>query len=119
MRHLIPLQSIIVTARCILFLLLFALAAADPATAQTFPIKPIRLVIGSAAGGGNDLVGRVIAQRLTDTLGQPVVVDNRGGANGIIGMELVAKVAADGYTMFMGTAGHLSVNPDAVSKHAV
>jgi tripartite-type tricarboxylate transporter receptor subunit TctC len=84
-----------------------------PATvaAQWSPSRPIRLVVGSVAGGGNDLVGRLLAQRLSETLRQQVVVDNRGGANGIIGMDLVAKAAPDGHTLFMGTAGHLSVNP--------
>jgi tripartite-type tricarboxylate transporter receptor subunit TctC len=67
--------------------------------------------VGSVAGGGNDLVGRLLAHRLSESLRQQVVVDNRGGANGIIGMELVAKAAPDGHTLFMGTAGHLSVNP--------
>jgi tripartite-type tricarboxylate transporter receptor subunit TctC len=81
------------------------------AVAQSFPSKPIRLVIGSVPGGGNDLVGRILALKLTENLGQQVVVDNRGGANGIIGMELVARAAPDGYTFYMGTAGHLSVNP--------
>ena len=83
----------------------------DTVAAQPFPSKPIRLVIGSVPGGGNDLVGRLLALKLTESLRQQVVVDNRGGANGIIGMELVAKAAPDGYTLFMGTAGHLSVNP--------
>ncbi len=91
-------------------LLLCALAPVI-ATAQTFPSKPIRLVVGSVPGGGNDLVGRLLALKLSESLRQPVVVDNRGGANGIIGMELVARAAPDGYTLFMGTAGHLSVNP--------
>ena len=81
------------------------------AAAQPYPSKPIRLVIGSVPGGGNDLVGRLLALKLTESLRQSVVVDNRGGANGIIGMELVARAAPDGYTLFMGTAGHLSVNP--------
>jgi len=85
--------------------------AVGTAGAQSYPSKPIRLVIGSVPGGGNDLVGRILALKLTENLGQQIVVDNRGGANGIIGMELVAKAAPDGYTFYMGTAGHLSVNP--------
>lgn len=93
-----------------LVFLLSALASAT-AAAQWAPARPIRLVVGSVAGGGNDLVGRLLAQRLSETLRQQVVVDNRGGANGIIGMDLVAKAAPDGHTLFMGTAGHLSVNP--------
>ena len=87
-------------------------ALALPAAGQqSYPNKPLRLVVGSVPGGGNDLVGRLLAQKMTENLRQQVVVDNRGGANGIIGMELVARAAPDGYTFFMGTAGHLSVNP--------
>lgn len=96
---------------------LFALAfAGSPVYAQSFPSKPIRLVIGSFPGGGIDLAGRIIALKMSENLGQQVIVDNRGGANGIIGMELVAKAAPDGYTFYMGTAGHISVNPVIRSK---
>ena len=83
---------------------------------QTYPTKPVRLVIGSFPGGGIDLAGRIVAQKMSENLGQQVIVDNRGGANGIIGMELVAKAAPDGYTFYMGTAGHISVNPVLHSK---
>ena len=76
----------------------------------------MRLVIGSYPGGGIDLVGRIVAQKMSDNLRQQVIVDNRGGANGIIGMDLVAKSAPDGYTFYMGTAGHISVNPVIQSK---
>ncbi len=99
----------------ILFPCALALAA-GAASAQSFPTKPVRLIIGSPPGGGNDIVGRILAQKLSESLGQHVIVDNRGGANGIIGMELVAKAAPDGYTMYMGTAGHLSVNPALYPK---
>ncbi len=78
---------------------------------QGYPAKPIRLVIGSFPGGGIDLAGRIVAQKMSENLGQQVIVDNRGGANGIIGMDVVAKAAPDGYTFYMGTAGHISVNP--------
>jgi tripartite-type tricarboxylate transporter receptor subunit TctC len=92
--------------------LLIALACAIPAVAaESFPAKPIRLVVGSFPGGGIDLVGRIVAQRMSENLRQQVIVDSRGGANGIIGMDVVAKSAPDGYTFFMGTAGHISVNP--------
>jgi len=105
-----------VRLRCmILFPCALALAA-GAASAQSFPTKPVRLIIGSPPGGGNDIVGRILAQKLSESLGQHVIVDNRGGANGIIGMELVAKAAPDGYTMYMGTAGHLSVNPALYPK---
>lgn len=95
-----------------LALLLSCLAA----HAQAYPTRPVRLVIGSFAGGGIDLAGRIIAQKMSENLGYQVIVDNRGGANGIIGMELVARAAPDGHTFYMGTAGHISVNPAMHSK---
>ena len=97
--------------KAILIAWTLTLCAAAGVQAQGWPVKPIRLVIGSFPGGGIDLAGRIIAQRMSENLGQQVIVDNRGGANGIIGMDLVAKAAADGYTFYMGTAGHISVNP--------
>jgi len=84
--------------------------------AQTYPNKPIRLVIGSFPGGGIDLAGRIVAQKLSESFGQQVIVDNRGGANGIIGMEAVTKASPDGYTFYMGTAGHIAVNPVIYAK---
>ena len=80
------------------------LIAATPVTAQNFPARPIRLVSPFAPGGGNDLVSRTLAQALSKNLGQPVVVDNRPGATTIIGMELVAKAPADGYTLVMSSS---------------
>ena len=88
-------------------------ATATPlATAQTFPVKPVRFVVPFAPGGGTDLLARAIGQRLTDVLGQPVVVDNRGGAGGAIGADLVAKAAPDGYTIVLGSPGPLTINPN-------
>jgi tripartite-type tricarboxylate transporter receptor subunit TctC len=94
----------------ILFLLALALAS-GAASAQPFPSKPIRIVIGFPPGGGIDIVARVLAPKLSESLGQQVIVDNRAGAAGIIGTEIVAKAAPDGYTIFFGTTGNLSVNP--------
>ncbi|HEU0290818.1 MAG TPA: tripartite tricarboxylate transporter substrate-binding protein [Burkholderiales bacterium] len=95
--------------------------AATPALAQKakpavaagdYPNKSIRLVIPAAPGGGTDIIGRLIAQGLTDTWGQTVVVDNRGGAGGTAGMTIVAKQSApDGYTMVLGSVGHLTFAP--------
>ena len=84
-----------------------ALAQRDPA--QSYPSRPIRLIVPFVAGGGVDLTARAISQKLTEAWGQPVVVDNRGGANGTIGVEIAAKSPPDGYTLTMISASH-SVN---------
>ena len=84
---------------------------AGTACGQAYPMKPIRIVIGFPPGGGIDIVARLLAPKLSESLGQQIVVDNRPGANGIIGTELVAKAPPDGYTIFLGTTGNLSVNP--------
>lgn len=81
------------------------------ATAQGWPSKPVRLIVAFPPGGGTDLVARIIAPRLSDAIGQPVIVDNRAGAAGLVGTELVAKAPADGHTLLLGTLGNLSVNP--------
>ena len=81
------------------------------ATAQTYPTKPIRLIVTFAPGGGADAVGRAIAQPLSEVLGQTVVVENRAGANGVVGAEVAAKAAPDGYTVLLGAAGTMAVAP--------
>ena len=78
------------------------------AIAQNYPSKPVRVVIPWPPGGANDIVGRIVAQRMTEQLGQSFVIDNRGGANGTIGAELVAKAPADGYTMMVHSAAHVT-----------
>ena len=98
------------TQQEVVVLWVLAFAAHSAAAQSAFPAKPVRLIVGSQAGGGNDIVGRILAAKLSENFAQQVVVDNRGGANGIIGMELAVKAAPDGHTIFMGTAGHLSVN---------
>jgi tripartite-type tricarboxylate transporter receptor subunit TctC len=85
--------------------------AAIAAEAQNFPVHPLRIVLGFPPGGGVDLVARILAPKLTESLGQQVIVDNRPGANGLIGTEIAAKAAPDGHTLFLGTTGNLSVNP--------
>jgi len=87
-----------------------------PASAQTYPQRPIRMVIPYTPGGPTDLVGRMLAQRLQDALGQQVVVDNRAGGGGVIGTEIVARATPDGHTLFLGTPGQLVTLPLLVAK---
>ena len=84
--------------RLLVVSLLFAPAVA---LAQAFPAKPIRMIVPYAAGGSADTVARAVGNRLSEALGQPVVIDNRGGASGIIGSAVVAKAAPDGYTLLL------------------
>jgi tripartite-type tricarboxylate transporter receptor subunit TctC len=86
------------------------------AWAQAYPTKPIRLVVPFPAGGTTDILAREVGQRLSVTLGQPVVIDNRPGAAGNIGADLVAKSAADGYTLLMGTVGTHAINASLYAK---
>jgi len=94
----------------------FMLAGAVATHAQTYPAKPIRYVIPFAPGGGQDLVGRALAPRLSDALGQQVLIDNRPGGGTILGAELVARSPADGYTIFMGSNTSMSINPNLHAK---
>lgn len=93
-----------------ILILLLALLPVGVA-AQTYPNRPIRLIVTFAPGGGADFMGRAIAPLLSEQLGQTVVVDNRAGANGIVGADAASKAAADGYTLLLGAAGTLSVAP--------
>ncbi|GGJ16512.1 Bug family tripartite tricarboxylate transporter substrate binding protein [Neoroseomonas lacus] len=89
-----------------------AISLATPALAQApWPDRPIRVVVPFAAGGPSDIVVRLLSPRLTATLGQPVVVDNRAGAGGVTGVDAVAKAAPDGYTLGIGSAGGLAISP--------
>src|SRR5262249_843383 len=94
----------------------FAASIALSAFAQSYPSKPIRLIVPFAAGGGNDSIARLVGKRLTDSLGQPLVIDNRPGAGGVVGAELAAKAAPDGYTLFLGGVGSHALNPNLIEK---
>jgi len=89
---------------------LAALAISAAAHAQVYPAKPIRMIVAYPPGGGTDIVGRMLAQKLGESLGQSVVVENRGGASGNIGTELAARAAPDGYTILMGNVAPNAIN---------
>ncbi len=93
--------------------------AAPPAQAQDFPNRPIHVVIAFPPGGPTDFVGRVIADKMKAMLGQTVVIDNKPGANGTLGGEFVAKSDPDGYTLFLTTAGAVTVSPHIMSEYAI
>ena len=94
-------------SRCLFVVLAFA---ASTAPAQQYPLRTVR-IIATEAGGSTDIVARTIGPRLAERWNQPVVVENRGGAAGIIGAELAAKSPSDGYTLFIGHTGTLAINP--------
>ncbi|HTT47056.1 MAG TPA: tripartite tricarboxylate transporter substrate binding protein [Pseudolabrys sp.] len=81
-----------------------------------YPDRPIHLIVPFAPGGNADIVGRIVGERISSAVGQPVVVDNRGGAGGSIGAEVVARATPDGYTLFVGSNGPLTVNPFVQAK---
>ncbi len=99
------------TARICLALSLAPALIAAPAAAQNYPTKPIRFVIPYAPGGVADIAARVVGQKLTEAWGQQIVVENRPGGNGFIGVSTVAKAAPDGYTFVVATLGDLDINP--------
>jgi tripartite-type tricarboxylate transporter receptor subunit TctC len=93
-----------------LFLALFALLP-SVTSAQNFPAKPIKLIVPFPAGGPNDIIARVVGQRMSELSGQPVVIDNRGGQGGVLGTDAVAKATPDGYTIAISSAGALAISP--------
>lgn len=93
-----------------------ALAATASGFAQTYPSKPIKMVIPFPPGGTLDFVGRLLAQKLSDQMGQPFVVENRAGGNGVIGGDVVAKAPADGYTLLLATSSTHSIGPSFGGK---
>jgi tripartite-type tricarboxylate transporter receptor subunit TctC len=97
-------------------ILVLVAAAATSSTAQTFPTRPVRFVVPLAPGGAGDIVARTVATKLSDMWGGQVIIDNRGGANTIIGTDFVAKSKPDGYTWLLGVQGSLAINPAFYSK---
>jgi tripartite-type tricarboxylate transporter receptor subunit TctC len=95
----------------VLVLAISATMASTAVHAQSWPNKPVRILIAFPPGGAIDIVARVMSPRLSESIGQPVLVENRPGAGGLLGTELAAKAAPDGHTVFFGTLGNLSVNP--------
>jgi tripartite-type tricarboxylate transporter receptor subunit TctC len=93
-----------------------AAALLPRAALAAYPDRPIRLIVPFAPGGNADIVGRLVAERISAALGQPVVIENRGGAGGSIGAEAVARATPDGYTLFVGSNGPLTVNPFVQAK---
>ena len=89
---------------------------AGPAVAQTYPDRPIRIIVPFAAGGGSDVVGRAIAQKLTEKLGQSVAVENRTGAGGSLGATVVARAPADGYTLLLGSSSEIALYPNVAAN---
>jgi tripartite-type tricarboxylate transporter receptor subunit TctC len=95
--------------------LLFA-AATAPVGAQDFPSRPLRIIVPYPPGGGTDRVARIIGEKLAEQMSQPVVIDNRAGAGGVVGTEASARAAPDGYTMVLGSTATHAVNPSLYSK---
>jgi tripartite-type tricarboxylate transporter receptor subunit TctC len=102
------LKKFLALAACVL--------AASNVFAQAYPAKPVRVIVGFPPGGGTDVVARVISQKLTEWWGQPVTVENRAGATGTIGADLVAKSAPDGYTLIMGHVNSHAIAPNLFAK---
>ncbi len=97
-------------------LVLLAALACGVHAAEQYPTKPVRFVITFPPGGPTDVVVRLIGQRLTAEWGHPMIIDNRGGAGGIVGTEIIAHAAPDGYSFLVGTAGGMTINPALQSR---
>ena len=102
-----------------LFGLMLIAGVSTMAQAQSWPTKPIKLIIPFAAGGTTDILGRILAQQMSTVLGQNVIVENRGGAGGNIGAEVVARSPADGYTLLLASGSMLTVNPYMYKKMSI
>jgi tripartite-type tricarboxylate transporter receptor subunit TctC len=89
---------------------------AHAAEEDKYPSRPIRIVVGFTPGGGNDIIARVVGQKLSESLGQPVVIENKPGAGAILATEYVARSAPDGYTLLVGASGAMVINPAVYEK---
>ena len=89
---------------------------ASSASAEDYPTRPIRIIVPSAAGGGFDLTARIISEKLSETLGKPVIVENRTGAGTLIGTQYVTTMPADGYTLLLGGLSNIALNPGLYKK---
>ncbi|HJQ62258.1 MAG TPA: tripartite tricarboxylate transporter substrate binding protein [Burkholderiales bacterium] len=105
-------SSILISAVCALL----SLALALPTAAQGFPSRPLRLMVPFAPGGPNDILGRLVAQKLHERWGQPVVVENRGGAGGTVGLAAAAKLPSDGYHLAIAGSSNMAVAPSTYKK---
>jgi len=90
-----------------------AFAQEDPAK---YPTRPIHIIVGFTPGGGNDIIARIVGQKLSESLGQPVIIENKPGGGAIVATEYVAKSPADGYTLLVGASGAMAINPAVYAK---
>ena len=104
MRYLSHIAKLAIAAACLITAPMFA-------AAQPYPSRPIHLVVGFPPGGINDIVARIVGQKMSESLGQPVIVENRGGAGGTIGADWVSKATSDGYTLLLGSVSNLAMAP--------
>ena len=102
--------------RWLLVALIGAMLLPGAVAAQTYPSRPIKLVVPFPPGGPNDIIARVVAQRMSELFGQTVVIDNRGGAGGVVGTEAIAKAAPDGYTIGIASAGAIAISASLVER---
>src|SRR3981081_1528185 len=105
--------------RKVFLLLVFAMLSSGVGAQGSYPTKPIRVIVPFSPGGASDFVARIMQPRLTELLGQPIVVENKPGAAGNIGVDAAAKSAPDGYTVFLGNVGSIAINPSVFPNLAV
>ena len=101
------------------FLMLLAGVLSSATVAQDYPSRPVRMIIPFGPGGASDFVARIIAPKMGDALGQQIVIDNRSGAAGNIGVEVAARASADGYTILLGNVGSVAINPSVFPKFSI